>query len=222
MPELQNICRPLSNYISNQRINQPRLDHVCNQNVSCAKTKKRPNLNRLPPTEYSELHRELDTSRQPLEYSEWHDQDCNRRLTAEYSEWHHENVNRKQEYYSEPVLSNSKNLQKYNNTEWYQEDLNQQQFQKQNGKLERSEVESHSSAAENKCVRIDNRSYTMEIKPIRSQKYISVQNKESKKSSEKKKSKKQLSIVKHYHDFYFQFDYLSPPLYLLLNFINSF
>lgn len=195
MPDPQNTCRPLNNCISSYKINQLRPDHTCNQNTSIApnKTKKRSSSSRQP-VESSERHHE-DLNRQPAEYSEWHHQDPDRQPTAEFSEWHQENSNRQQEYYSELDPENSKKREHCNHSEWHQEDLNRQQYQK-GGKLEKLDLEARSSTAGNKCCRIENRLCTTEVKPIASQKHINVQPKESKQSSEKKKSKKELRIVK--------------------------
>lgn len=165
---------------------------MCNQNTFIANKTKKWSSSNQHPVESSERHHE-DLNRQQAEYSEWHHEDSNRQPTAEFSECIQENSNRQQEYYSEPGSENSKKRQHCNHSEWHEEDLIRQQYQ--NGsKSDKLEVQARSSTAGNKCLKIENRSCT--TKPTLTQKHISVLTKESKKSSEKKKSKKELRIVK--------------------------
>lgn len=193
MPGLQNICRPLNNYISNYKINQHRPDHTCNQKTSIAnKTKKQLSSSRHS-AESSERHYE-DLNRQPVEHSKWHYEDSNRETTAENSEWHQKNSNKQREYYSEPEPGNARK-QYCNHSEWQHENLNQQQYQK-GAKSEKSELEARSSSAGNEYLKIGKRSCTTEVKQSAPQKHINVKTKELKNTSEKKKSKKELSIVK--------------------------
>lgn len=180
------------NYNLSHMTNHPQPNHLCSRNSSCTnKPIKRSNLNRQQ--EYSEWHNEEDSNLQS-EYSEWYPNDSIRQ--PEYSDWHHEDSSQQSEY-----------------LEWPNDELNRRKYQKCR-KFEKSKVESHQNTTGNKYTRkshindneesVDNRPFMPDMitittsnnmkvkKNVTPQKHIGTYTKEPKRSSEKKKSDKEL------------------------------